>query len=153
MDVRSRHHASGHRRSRDDNRAYRSRNHEGRRMSTLGRKPKLTFSEQVKLRTIQAAYGVGSAEEDAFWTAIRKGRAAMFDRKRKYGKQTAEERKIKSRQSSLDYQRRHKDDPKFKETHRKAANAWYQRHKNDPGFKEKQRKYKLEWLARKKEAK
>lgn len=120
-------------------------------MKIRGRKPKLTFSEQIKLRSIQAAYGVASEEEDAFWTAIRKGRAAMFDRKRKYGKQTAKDRKEAQRKYSRDYQARHKNDPHTIEIHRKAANAWYQRHKNDPGFKEKQRAYKKEWLARKKE--
>lgn len=37
-----------------------------------GRKPKLTFSEMVRLRTIQAAFGIGSKEEDAFWENVRK---------------------------------------------------------------------------------
>lgn len=37
-----------------------------------GRKPRLTFSETVRLRTIQAAFGIGSKEEDAFWEKVRK---------------------------------------------------------------------------------
>lgn len=37
-----------------------------------GRKPKLTFSETVKLRSIQAAFGIGSKEEEAFWENVKK---------------------------------------------------------------------------------
>lgn len=116
-----------------------------------GRKPKLTFSEQIKLRTIQAAYGQGSAEEEAFWQGVRKGRDALFDRKRKWGKQTAEEKRKSAKESSRRYAERHKDDPKRIEAHRTAAKDWYHRHKNDPGFMEKNRKNKLAWLQKKAE--
>ena len=37
-----------------------------------GRKPKLTFSETVKIRSIQAAFGIGSKQEEAFWEKVRK---------------------------------------------------------------------------------
>ena len=40
-------------------------------MKLRGRKPKLTFSEQVKLRTIQAAFGENSPEVEQFWDAKR----------------------------------------------------------------------------------
>lgn len=116
-----------------------------------GRKPKLTFSEQIKLRTIQAAYGQGSAEEEAFWLNIRKGRDALFERKRKWGKQTAEEKRKVAKECSKRYAERHKNDPKRIEAHRIAANEWYYRHKNDPGFMEKNRKNKLAWLQKKAE--
>lgn len=92
-----------------------------------GRKPQLTFSDQIKLRTIQAAYGQGSAEEEAFWLNIRKGRDALFERKRKWGKQTAEEKRKVAKECSKRYAERHKNDPGFMEKNRKNKLAWLQK--------------------------
>ncbi|WP_173383957.1 3'-5' exoribonuclease domain-containing protein [Fibrobacter succinogenes] len=93
----------------------------------------------------------GFDKEEAFWLNIRKGRDALFERKRKWGKQTAEEKRKSAKESSRRYAERHKNDPKRIEAHRIAANEWYHRHKNDPGFMEKNRKNKLAWLQKKAE--
>ena len=101
-----------------------------------GRKPQLTFSDQIKLRTIQAAYGQGSAEEEAFWLNIRKGRDALFERKRKWGKQTAEEKRKVAKECSKRYAERHKNDPKRK--------AWQKAYDQSPQRKLYHEQYRKE---------
>ena len=115
---------------------------------TSGRKPKLTFSEQIKLRTIQNAYGIASPKVDAFWKKIREGRAALYDRKRKWG-MSSEERKKRQRECSKRYDEKHRDDPKRKETHRKASLAYYYRKKkSDPNFLKHKNEIRKKWIER-----
>ena len=80
-----------------------------------GRKPKLTFSETVRLRTIQAAFGIGSKEEDAFWENVRK--AAKLRREiRRGSKPSARPKRIKKYAS-------------WQEAHRAASRSYYERNR------------------------
>ena len=80
-----------------------------------GRKPKLTFSEMVKLRSIQAAFGIGSKEEEAFWENVRK--AAKLRREiRRGSKPSARPKRIKKYAT-------------YAEAHRAAGRAYYQRNR------------------------
>lgn len=77
-----------------------------------GRKPTLTFSEQVKLRTIQAVFGIGSAEEESFWEKARV--AAKLRRDIERGKQTVP---------------RPRKYANYAEAHRAAMNEYYKRNR------------------------
>lgn len=95
-----------------------------------GRKPNLTFSELVKLRSIQAAFGKDSPEEEKFWELAR--RSAKLRRAVKRGKNvTPTPRKYKT----------------YAEAHNAANKAYYQRHKDK--VSEKNRR----WYERNKERK
>ena len=123
-----------------------------------GRKPKLSFSEQVKLRTIQAAFGIDSPEVEQFWKAKRESMKQAFERKRQRGKQSFEDRQESSRKFSLRYYHTHKDDKTPEVEARRAKHAehsrnYYHRHKNDPEFIRKQRESTRRWKARQKESK
>lgn len=95
-----------------------------------GRKPTLTFSEQVKLRTIQAVFGIDSPEEQKFWKKARV--AAKLRRDIKRGKCI----KPKPRKYKC-----------YKDAHNAANRAYYQRHKDK--VSEKNRR----WYERNKERK
>ena len=123
-----------------------------------GRKPNLTFSEQVKLRSIQAAFGVNSPEEAQFWDAKRASNKAAFERKRVTGKQSFEARQASQRKCSLRYYHTHKDDQTPEAEARRAKHAehsrnYYHRHKNDPEFICRQRESTKRWKEKHKEAK
>jgi hypothetical protein len=127
-------------------------------MKLRGRKPKLTFSEQVKLRTIQAAFGENSPEVEQFWDAKRASMKATFERKRVYGKQSLDDRRAIQRKSSLKYYHAHKDDQTPEAEARRAKHAehsrnYYHRHKNDPEFIRRQRESTKRWKEKHKEAK
>ena len=127
-------------------------------MKLRGRKPKLTFSEQIKLRTIQAAFGVNSPEVEQFWDAKRASMKATFERKRVYGKQSLDDRRASQRKSSLKYYHTHKDDQTPEAEARRAKHAehsrnYYHRHKNDPEFIRRQRESTKRWKEKHKEAK
>lgn len=77
-----------------------------------GRKPTLTFSEQVKLRTIQAVFGMGSAEEESFWEQARV--AAKLRRNIRRGKSIAPKPKKYAN---------------YAEAHRAAMNEYYKRNR------------------------
>lgn len=77
-----------------------------------GRKPTLTFSEQVKLRTIQVAFGIDSPEEQKFWEQARV--AAKLRRNIKRGKQTVP---------------RPRKYANYAEAHRAAMNEYYKRNR------------------------
>ena len=95
-----------------------------------GRKPTLTFSELVKLRSIQAAFGKDSPEEKQFWELAR--RSAKLRRAVKRGKNVSPTpRKYKN----------------YAEAHNAANKAYYQRHKEE--VSEKNRR----WYERNKERK
>ena len=156
---------SGHRRHTGNRRNVHRRfcNRRARRdkvdsMKLRGRKPKLTFSEQVKLRTIQAAFGVNSPEVEQFWDAKRASMKATFERKRVYGKQSLDDRRASQRKSSLKYYHTHKDDKTPEAEARRAKHAehsrnYYHRHKNDPEFIRRQRESTKRWKEKHKEAK
>lgn len=78
-----------------------------------GRKPTLTFSEQVKLRTIQAVFGIGSAEEESFWEKARV--AARMRRDIRRGKSTVPKPKKFAT---------------YAEAHRAASKAYFQRNRD-----------------------
>ena len=127
-------------------------------MKLRGRKPKLTFSEQVKLRTIQAAFGENSPEVEQFWDAKRASNKAAFERKRVYGKQSFEARQASQRKCSSRYYHTHKDDQTPEAEARRAKHAehsrnYYHRHKNDPEFIRRQRESTKRWKEKHKEAK
>jgi hypothetical protein len=122
-------------------------------MKLRGRKPKLTFAEQVKLRSIQAAFGVNSPEVEQFWDAKRASMKATFERKRVYGKQSHEDRRASQRKSSLKYYHEHKDDQTPEAEARRAKHAehsrnYYHRHKNDPDFIKRNRENTMRWKER-----
>lgn len=77
-----------------------------------GRKPILTFSEQVKLRTIQSAFGLGSPEEEEFWRQARV--AAKLRRNIRRGKKT---------------EPRPKKYANYAEAHRAAMTEYYRRNR------------------------
>lgn len=77
-----------------------------------GRKPILTFSEQVKLRTIQSAFGLGSNEEEEFWEQARV--AAKLRRNIRRGKKT---------------EPRPKKYANYAEAHRAANSDYYNRNR------------------------
>lgn len=77
------------------------------------RKPKLTFSEIVKLRSIQAAFGIGSKEEDAFWENVKK--AAKLRREIRRGSKPSARPKLVNKYASR------------QEAHRAAGRAYYER--------------------------
>ena len=123
-----------------------------------GRKPKLTFAEQIKLRSIQAAFGVNSPEVEQFWDAKRASNKAAFERKRVTGKQSFEARQASQRKCSLRYYHTHKDDQTPEAEARRAKHAehsrnYYHRHKNDPEFICRQRESTKRWKEKHKEAK
>jgi hypothetical protein len=95
-----------------------------------GRKPTLTFSEQVKLRSIQAAFGNDSPEEAQFWEQA--STSAKLRRAIKRGKCI----KPKPRKYKC-----------YKDAHNAANRAYYQRHKDR--VSEKNRR----WYERNKERK
>ena len=123
-----------------------------------GRKPKLSFTEQVKLRTIQAAFGIDSPEVVQFWKEKRESMKQAFERKRQRGKQSFEDRQEASRKFSLRYYHTHKDDKTPEAEARRSKHAehsrnYYHRHKDDPKFIRKQRESTRRWKARQKESK
>lgn len=76
-----------------------------------GRKPTLTFSEQVKLRTIQAVFGENSPEVEQFWEQARV--SAKLRRNIRRGKNVAPvPRKYKT----------------YADAHNAANRTYYQRH-------------------------
>lgn len=95
-----------------------------------GRKPVLTFSEQVKLRSIQSAFGIGSPEEERFLEQARV--AAKLRRDIKRGKCI----KPKPRKYKC-----------YKDAHNAANRAYYLRNKEK--VSEKNRR----WYERNKERK
>ena len=80
-----------------------------------GRKPKLTFSEMVKLRSIQAAFGIGSKEEESFWENIKK--AAKLRREIRRGSTPSARPKRINKYAS------------WQEAHRAAGRAYYERNR------------------------
>lgn len=96
----------------------------------LGRKPHLTFSELVKLRSIQAAFGVGSDEEEAFWEKA-KGSAKL--------------RRAIKRGTAVHRQKRNKYQT-YADAHRAASREYYRRNR------EKVLAYQKEHYRAKKEA-
>ena len=80
-----------------------------------GRKQRLTFSETVRLRTIQAAFGIGSKEEDAFWEKVRK--AAKLRREIRRGSTPSARPKRINKYAS------------WQEAHRAAGRAYYERNR------------------------
>ena len=113
-----------------------------------GRKPALTPTEQIRLRSIQVAFGEFSTEVDKFWALKDKARNAKFERKRVDGKQSAEDRLASQNECSKANYRRHKGDAERKAKHNEASKAWYHRHKNDPAFKAKEHEKYLRYKAR-----
>ena len=118
-----------------------------------GRKPTLTFSEQVKLRSIQAAFGKDSPEEEQFWELVR--RSAKLRRAVKRGKNVAPKpRKYKNyaeahNASNRTYYQRHKEEVSEKnrrwyERNKERKRAYYEAHK------EHIRAYYKEWYERQK---
>lgn len=99
-----------------------------------GRKPKLTFSEMVNLRSIQAAFGIGSKEEDAFWENVRK--AAKLRREIRRG----------SVPSSRP--RKEKKYATYAEAHRAAGRAYYERNREKILEKRKSDYYKKKEKAK-----
>lgn len=98
-------------------------------MKLRGRKPKLTFSELVRLRQIQAAFGANSPEVEQFWDAKRASMKATFERKRVYGKQSLDDRRAKHAKHSRNYYHRHKNDPEFIRRQRESTKRWKEKHK------------------------
>lgn len=80
-----------------------------------GRKPMLTFSETVRLRTIQAAFGIGSKEEDAFWENVRK--AAKLRREIRRGSVPESSPRKKKKYAT------------YAEAHRAASRSYYERNR------------------------
>ena len=80
-----------------------------------GRKPKLTFSEMVKLRSIHAAFGIGSKEEEAFWEKVRK--AAKLRREIRRGSVPSSRPRKKKKYST------------YAEAHRAASRSYYERNR------------------------
>ena len=80
-----------------------------------GRKPKLTFSEMVKLRSILAAFGIGSKEEEAFWEKVRK--AAKLRREIRRGSVPSSRPRKKKKYST------------YAEAHRAASRSYYERNR------------------------
>lgn len=98
-----------------------------------GRKPKLTFSETVRLRTIQAAFGIGSKEEDAFWENIKK--AAKLRREIRRGSTpSARPKRVKKYAS-------------WHEAHRAASRSYYERNREKILEKRKDDYYKKKELT------
>lgn len=93
-----------------------------------GRKPKLTFSEMVKLRSIQAAFGIGSKEEDAFWENVRK--AAKLRREIRRGSVPSSRPRKKKKYAT------------YAEAHRAAGRSYYQRNRDKILEKRKTEYYK-----------
>ena len=99
-----------------------------------GRKPRLTFSETVRLRTIQAAFGIGSKEEDAFWEKVRK--AAKLRREiRRWSVPSSRPRKKKKYAT-------------YAEAHRAAGRAYYERNREKILEKRKSDYYKKKEKAK-----
>ena len=118
-----------------------------------GRKPNLTFSELVKLRSIQAAFGKDSPEEAQFWEQART--SAKLRRAVKRGKHVAPKpRKYKNyseahNASNRTYYQRHKEEVSEKnrrwyEKNKERKKAYYIEHK------EHIRAYHKEWYKRQK---
>lgn len=80
-----------------------------------GRKPKLTFSETVRLRTIQAAFGIGSKEEESFWENVKK--AAKLRREIRRGSVPSSRPRKKKKYAT------------YAEAHRAAGRAYYERNR------------------------
>ena len=121
-----------------------------------GRKPVLTFSELVKLRSIQAAFGKDSPEEAQFWEQA--STSAKLRRAVKRGKHVAPKpRKYKNyaeahNASNRTYYQRHKEEVSEKNR------RWYERNKERKKayyieHKEHIRAYHKEWYKKQKEAK
>ena len=118
-----------------------------------GRKPVLTFSELVKLRSIQAAFGKDSPEEAQFWEQA--STSAKLRRAVKRGKNVAPTpRKYKTyaeahNASNRTYYQRHKEEVSEKnrrwyERNKERKKAYYEAHK------ERIRAYHKEWYKRQK---
>lgn len=98
-----------------------------------GRKPKLTFSETVRLRTIQAAFGIGSKEEESFWENVKK--AAKLRREiRRGSKPSARPKRVKKYAN-------------YAEAHRAAGRAYYERNREKILEKRKTDYYKKKELT------
>lgn len=80
-----------------------------------GRKPKLTFSETVRLRTIQAAFGIGSKQEEAFWENVKK--AAKLRREIRRGSVPSSRPRKKKKYAT------------YAEANRAAGRAYYERNR------------------------
>lgn len=98
-----------------------------------GRKPKLTFSEMVKLRSIHAAFGIGSKEEDAFWENVRK--AAKLRREIRRGSTPSARPKRVNKYAS------------WQEAHRAAGRTYYERNRDKILEKRKTDYYKKKKLT------
>ena len=98
-----------------------------------GRKPRLTFSETVRLRTIQAAFGIGSKEEDAFWENVRK--AAKLRREIRRGSIPSSRPRKKKKYAT------------YAEAHRAAGRAYYERNREKILEKRKSDYYKKKGLT------
>ena len=98
------------------------------------RKPKLTFSETIRLRTIQAAFGIGSKEEEAFWENVKK--AAKLRREIRRGSTpSAKPKRVKKYAS-------------WQEAHRAAGRAYYERNREKILEKRKTDYYKKKEKAK-----
>lgn len=93
-----------------------------------GRKPKLTFSETVRLRTIQAAFGIGSKEEESFWENVKK--AAKLRREIRRGSVPSSRPSKKKKYATN------------AEAHRAANRAYYERNRDKILEKRKTEYYK-----------
>lgn len=80
-----------------------------------GRKPRLTFSETVRLRTIQAAFGIGSKEEDDFWENVRN--AAKIRREIRRGSVPKSSPRKKKKYAT------------YADAHRAASRSYYERNR------------------------
>lgn len=98
-----------------------------------GRKPKLTFSETVKLRSIQAAFGIGSKEEESFWENVKK--AAKLRREIRRGSTPSARPKRVNKYAS------------WQEAHRAAGRAYYERNREKILEKRKTDYYKKKELT------
>lgn len=99
-----------------------------------GRKPKLTFSEMVKLRSIQAAFGIGSKEEESFWENIKK--AAKLRREIRRGSVPSSSPRKKKKYAT------------YAEAHRAASRSYYERNREKILEKRKSDYYKKKEKAK-----
>ena len=118
-----------------------------------GRKPNLTFSELIKLRSIQAAFGKDSPEEAQFCELAR--RSAKLRRAVKRGKNVAPKpRKYKNYAEAHNASNRTYYQPHKEEVSEKNR-RWYERNKERKKayyieHKEHIRAYHKEWYKRQK---
>lgn len=98
-----------------------------------GRKPRLTFSEMVKLRSIHAAFGIGSKYEEAFWENVKK--AAKLRREIRRGSVPSSRPRKKKKYAT------------YAEAHRAAGRAYYERNRDKILEKRKTDYYKKKELT------